>query len=260
MISYKRPPVPLTPRYSIPIEAGHNAVIPFDSPTGSKLAEAVLIGPPNAGKSTLINTILDNNISAVSDKAGTTDELKDFYFTKGLTQVKLRDTPGVITAHKLANSGHLITKCWESIPLADLTIFIVDAVKRIDPTVKKAVHRLSKIEVEQMSKEFMDAMVAKNADFNSLSRDYQENKQHMHKVPVNSILVMNKVDLVSNRRRFNYAKQELEDIGKFDYVFNVSAKTGYGVEELMHYIISQAKRKEWEVHPQVNTTQSEIEK
>ena len=68
IISYKRPVKPLTPRYNIPVEAVNNIPIPFTSPTGSKFAETVLVGPPNAGKSTIINSILEANVTAVSDK------------------------------------------------------------------------------------------------------------------------------------------------------------------------------------------------
>lgn len=54
-------------------------------------------------------------------------------------------------------------------------------------------------------------------------------------VPINKVLVMNKVDLVTNRRKFNHLRQELEDIGKFDHIVNVSATTGFGIEEVKYH-------------------------
>ena len=71
---------------------------------------------------------------------------------------------------------------------------------------------------------------------------------------------MNKVDLVSNRRKFNYLRQELEDIGNFDKVFNISAKTNFGVEELIDYMWNQAKRGDWIHHPELNSELNEVQK
>ena len=45
-----------------------------DSPLGSKSIEACLLGAPNAGKSSLMNCMVEQNISAVSDKFNTTDD------------------------------------------------------------------------------------------------------------------------------------------------------------------------------------------
>ena len=43
------------------------------------------------------------------------------------------------------------------------------------------------------------------------------------------ILVMNKIDLCVNKRKLNWSKTELEDLGKFDKIFYVSCETGYGI-------------------------------
>ena len=75
IVSYKVPPINLTPYNQIPIEAQVEVDDIFqDSPPGSKSVEACILGPANAGKSSLINTLVMKNISAVSNKYGTTDE------------------------------------------------------------------------------------------------------------------------------------------------------------------------------------------
>lgn len=43
-------------------------------------------------------------------------------------------------------------------------------------------------------------------------------------------LVLNKIDLVDNRRKFDSLIREIEKYGKFDKIFYVSAKTGYGIK------------------------------
>ncbi len=45
-------------------------------------------------------------------------------------------------------------------------------------------------------------------------------------------LVLNKIDLVDNRRKFHSLIAEIEKHGKFDKIFYVSAATGYGIQEL----------------------------
>lgn len=54
-------------------------------------------------------------------------------------------------------------------------------------------------------------------------------------------LVLNKIDLVDNRRKFDSLISEIENYGKFDKIFYTSAKTGYGIQELQDYLIKMAK-------------------
>ena len=104
-------------------------------------------------------------------------------------------------------------------------------------------------------------MANEQFDINSFSENSEESyNEHSRLVPIPKILVMNKVDLVSNRRRFNYLKQELEDIGNFDYTFNISAITGFGIEQLKEYVKEQAERGEWQYHPEINSIKTEYEK
>ncbi len=71
---------------------------------------------------------------------------------------------------------------------------------------------------------------------------------------------MNKVDLVSNKRRLRELQHELEDIGQFDHIFYLSAHTGYGVEQLKEYLVSKAERRPWKIHPSLVTDDLEVEK
>ena len=64
-----------------------------------------------------------------------------------------------------------------------------------------------------------------------------------------AVLVMNKVDLVTSKRRLRELQNELEDIGDFDHIFYISANTGYGMEDLREYLISRAELRPWKFHP-----------
>jgi GTPase Era involved in 16S rRNA processing len=58
-------------------------------------------------------------------------------------------------------------------------------------------------------------------------------------------LVLNKIDLIENKRKFHSLISEIEKYGKFDKIFYVSATTGYGVSELEKYLVKMSKKREW---------------
>ena len=82
IISYKVPPKNLSPYYQIPNRALAPLNVPvFESPIGSRKLDVCILGAPNAGKSSILNFIIQRNISAVSNKYNTTDEAKIGFFT-----------------------------------------------------------------------------------------------------------------------------------------------------------------------------------
>lgn len=68
------------------------------------------------------------------------------------------------------------------------------------------------------------------------------------------------MDLVSNKVKFRELQNELEDLGDFEKIFHVSAQTGFGMDVLRQYLLSRAKPRLWTYHPEVKSTQSEVEK
>ena len=84
-----------------------------------------VIGRPNVGKSTLLNTIVGQKIVIATDKAQTTRRRIKGIFTNEEGQIVFIDTPGI---HKpLDKLGEFLmdeAKC--AIPDADLILFIVD--------------------------------------------------------------------------------------------------------------------------------------
>ncbi len=85
-----------------------------------------IIGRPNAGKSTLMNTILQQKIAIVSDKPQTTqNKIRGFYTTDD-AQLIFIDTPGIHKPkHKL---GEFMNEAAKSAGLGvDVIFYIVDA-------------------------------------------------------------------------------------------------------------------------------------
>ena len=85
-----------------------------------------IIGRPNVGKSTLINTIINKKIAITSDKAQTTRNIIQGVYNEKDTQIVFVDTPGI---HKPINKlGKILNK--ETYALTkdvDAILFVVDA-------------------------------------------------------------------------------------------------------------------------------------
>lgn len=102
--------------------------------TGKILKEGIktiIIGKPNAGKSSLLNLVLDEERAIVSDIAGTTrDTIEEYINLKGIP-LKLIDTAGIRdTSDKIEEIG--VNKSIDLINKADLIISIFDNSKELE--------------------------------------------------------------------------------------------------------------------------------
>lgn len=84
-----------------------------------------IIGRPNVGKSTLLNTILGNHISITSPISQTTRNMIKGIYTSDDAQIVFLDTPGI---HKPKNSlgEYMNRQSLASLDDADLVVWIVD--------------------------------------------------------------------------------------------------------------------------------------
>ena len=86
-----------------------------------------IIGKPNAGKSTLLNTLLNENRAIVSDIAGTTrDTIEEMINIDGIL-FRLIDTAGIRSHSKDVIENIGIEKSLEKMRTADVVIYIFDA-------------------------------------------------------------------------------------------------------------------------------------
>ncbi|XP_071949930.1 GTPase Era, mitochondrial-like [Antedon mediterranea] len=98
-------------------------------PENPRCVRAAIIGTPNAGKSTLVNTLLGRRICAVSKKVHTTRRQATAVLTERDTQVIILDTPGMVnmsSARRHALPRELIVSPKSTLSIADLIIVIVD--------------------------------------------------------------------------------------------------------------------------------------
>ena len=85
-----------------------------------------LIGRPNTGKSTLLNTVLKTHLAIVSNVAGTTRNAIQGVYNDEETQIIFIDTPGL---HKPQDRlGKLLNQdAYQSLDDIDVVLFVVDA-------------------------------------------------------------------------------------------------------------------------------------
>ena len=67
------------------------------NPTDQMFLQVVIVGPPNAGKSTFMNRMVEEEVSAVSDKSNTTNRTIVGIHTNydRRVQIEFKDTPGI---------------------------------------------------------------------------------------------------------------------------------------------------------------------
>jgi len=84
-----------------------------------------IIGPPNVGKSTLINRLLDQKIAITSDKPQTTRHRILGVWTAPDAQIVFFDTPGLHQGSDLLNR-HLTARALSVLPDVDLILFMIE--------------------------------------------------------------------------------------------------------------------------------------
>ena len=188
--------------------------------------KTVILGRPNAGKSSLLNSILNEDRAIVSSIEGTTrDTIEEFYNVNGIT-LKLIDTAGireteneiekigVNKAKKLANEADLIIALFDiSDKLNDEDFEILDLIKD-----KNAILVLNKIDIndknEQMEnelKKFNKAIIKISAKNNTgVDKLYSEIEKmfNLDQIELNNDVV------ITNERHKNKIRMAREDLKK----------------------------------------------
>ncbi len=90
-----------------------------------------IVGRPNAGKSTIINALLERKLSIVTEKAQTTRNSIKGIYDDGEYQIIFIDTPGIHKAnHELGN--FMNKEALDSAKDVDANILVVDASRKFD--------------------------------------------------------------------------------------------------------------------------------
>ena len=111
-----------------------------DSHRGERLRSGLylaIIGPPNAGKSSLLNRLAQRDAAIVSDIAGTTRDVIDVHLDLGGYPVIAADTAGLRESHDILETEG-VRRARERADDADMTLVVFDATDlqtapRLDP-------------------------------------------------------------------------------------------------------------------------------
>lgn len=160
-----------------------------------------IIGQPNAGKSTLLNTIMTEKVAIVSDKAQTTRQSIRGILTTNDYQIVFIDTPGI---HEPKDDfGRFMNKTsYGSIEGVEVIYFISDAKRSLNFHEKQILNRLQ------------------------VSPD-----QKIYCV-VNKIDEISSIDLIK-------ILENLQNAYKFDEIIPISAKTKENVDRLLKITLDQ---------------------
>lgn len=120
-----------------------------------------LVGRPNVGKSTLLNSIVGHKVAITSNKPQTTRNIIEGIYNDSEAQIIFVDTPGIHKpTHKLGKV--LNRQAYYSIDDVDIILFLVDGSESLGPGDKYVLERLKTVnkpvilvinKVDKMSKE-----------------------------------------------------------------------------------------------------------
>ncbi len=177
--------------------------------TNFRSGSIAIIGRPNAGKSTLLNTFLGQKVAAVSPKAQTTRRRQLGILTTESAQLIFIDTPGLHNArHKLGE--FLNQEAEESMQRVDAILWMLDAAEGLTEDDKRIAAFLA---------------------------------QMKHRPPL--ILALNKIDLIPADQVS--AKLTLfGDLVKDAEIYSLSATRGDGRDALLAILISKMPEREAE--------------
>lgn len=112
-----------------------------------KSGYVAVVGRPNVGKSTLLNRIIGEKLSAISDKPQTTRNKIQMIYTDEKMQVIFLDTPGIQTPkNKLGN--YMLNVSESSLRESDVITYIVDTSEKIGRLDNYIIETLKKLNGE----------------------------------------------------------------------------------------------------------------
>ena len=186
-------------------------------PTGqspTRCGTVALLGPPNAGKSTLLNALVGAKVSIVTPKAQTTRARITGIFTEGAAQIVFLDTPGIFAPRRRLDRA-MVQAAWSGAAGADTVVVVVDC-RRPPGAANDGTARI----------------------LDGLGRSARK-----------AILVLNKIDLMPRPALLERTRAITAGASVFSDVFMVSALKDDGVGALRAHLASAAAEGPW-LYPQ----------
>ena len=165
-----------------------------------------LLGAPNAGKSTLMNTMVGAKVSIVTQKVQTTRTRILGVTALGASQLVFVDTPGIFKPRRRLDRA-MVAAAWSGAADADVVALLIDAGMRIEGDTRRIIDGLKKNDGR-------------------------------------AVCVLNKIDTVP-RESLLALIEELRAEELFTDFFMVSALKGHGIEELKQFLAERLPEGPW---------------
>ena len=176
-----------------------------------------VIGKTNVGKSSIINRLVGEKVSAIANKPQTTRTRIKGIVNRPNSQIIFLDTPGLHKPKsKLGNV--MIENAIASIPEADIVLYVIDASEY--KNIKKANNNLD---------QNGENKILNNEDSKIVEKIKETNKK--------TILIINKIDLIDKEKLANIIN-EYKNLYDFKAIIPVSIKKEKNVEEILNEIES----------------------
>jgi len=176
-------------------------------PDGARCGFVALIGAPNAGKSTLLNTLVGAKVAIVTPKVQTTRTRILGITIEGASQLVFVDTPGIFEPKRRLERS-MVSAAWAGAADADLVGLLVDA------TAAKLRDDVAAI---------VDRLAASRRP---------------------AFLILNKIDKVRRDRLLGLA-DTIAGRAAFERVFMISALTGDGVADMRAWLAERVSAGPW---------------
>jgi GTP-binding protein Era len=174
---------------------------------GYRSGVVAVIGPPNAGKSTLLNRYLQQKIAIVTPLPQTTRNRILGIVTGSNYQMIMLDTPGLHKAREMLNR-EMVRIALDTLSEADIVLFLADA----------------------------QAAQAMIADKKKLERRRAEYSDYFSKIQCPAVLALNKVDLLKKEQLLPMIDW-FSSLHPFTDVVPVSALEGDGTAVLLDTLV-----------------------
>src|SRR5262245_24376590 len=213
---------------------GEIGTVLADSGRGERLREGLVVaiaGPPNAGKSTLLNRIARREAAIVWPNPGTTRDVIEVHLDLGGLPVTLLDTAGIReTDDPIELEG--VRRARQRAATAGLVLWVVDARSNT------ALHSPGPLSSAGTTQSCPVWVVRNKIDL--LQTDSQRNEEEIHSNKSNESLCRSNrslTDTVSTKlTRTNELKFNAGEL-----TFDISALSGHGVDELLAHLTRHAE-------------------
>lgn len=174
--------------------------------TNTKAGFVALIGAPNAGKSTLLNSLVGSKVSIVSRKVQTTRALVRGIAIDGEAQIVFVDTPGIFKPKRRLDRA-MVTSAWGGAGDADVVALLLDVRKGIEEEAEAILEKLPELRQPK-------------------------------------VLILNKIDLIERSKLLELAAT-LNAKVPFVHTFMISALKGDGIDTLRRQLAGMMPEGPW---------------